>query len=220
MNFKELDSLDTFRISSIVALIFVSLLVLLSLTGLEMSSRLQVTPQFFIDPRILGESSQRTTLYSLKDSSGRSESGQKIIDEMLVRYYLMMRYEQIPDLPEMAFRWGKDGVIYLLSTVDVYSDFARQIQSTVASLPDMVQTVEIKHLERIKTDSGKDARRFSVDIVLHEQYPDGHVVSKAKTVQIAFGYTRRRRLFSKYLTNPYGFTISSFIESDNKSEKI
>ena len=214
------NSFDTFRISLIITLVFVSSLVLLSLTALYTSSKLQVTPQFFFDPKILGDSSQRTMIYSLKDTSGRNESGQKIIDEMLMRYYIQMRYEQFQDLPEMLFRWGRGGVIYVLSSPKVYKDFTRTIEEKVRNLPDMVQTVEIKNLKRDKhPNTGRELNSFSVDIVIYEQYPEGRVVSKEKAIHAEFSYVKGRRLFSPYLINPYGLVFRGFSEADNETQE-
>ena len=213
-------SFDTFRISLIITLVFVSSLVLLSLTALYTSSKLQVTPQFFFDPKILGDSSQRTMIYSLKDTSGRNESGQKIIDEMLMRYYIQMRYEQFQDLPEMLFRWGRGGVIYMLSSPKVYKDFTRTIEDRIRNLPDMVQTVEIKKITRnIHPTTGKELNGFSMDVVIYEQYPDGRIVSKEKEITAQFTYIKGRRLFSPYLINPYGLVFRGFSEADNETQE-
>ena len=157
-----------------------------------MSKELQVTPQFFVDPKYSGESSQRTMIYSLKDASGRQEEGQKILDEMLMRHYIQMRYEQIPDRPEMLFRWGRGGVIHVLSAPKIYDAFVQSVRTTVASLPDLVQTVEIENLNRDKNDGGKYINSFSIDIILTKYYPDGRKNEEKKHIGAAFGYIKQR----------------------------
>ena len=220
MTFKKPDSLMTLKISSILAILFCGVLLMLCLTALNMSRELQVTPQFFVDPKYSGESSQKMMIYSLKDASGRQEEGQKILDEMLMRYYIQMRYEQIPDMQEMLFRWGRGGVINVLSTSAIYNSFIQNVKNTMATLPDIIQTVEIESLNRDKNDRGQFINSFTIDIVLRKYYPDGRKSEEEKkNIGAAFGYVKQRRLFTPYLTNPYGWTIHTFNEKQKSDKK-
>lgn len=219
MNFRFSDSQMVLKITSVIAIVFCAVSLVLAWTAVNMAEKLQVTPQFFVDPKYLGDSSQRMMIYSLKDASGRKEEGQKILDEMLSRYYIQMRYEQIPDQPEMLFRWGRGGIVFMLSTGDVYKKFASSIKTTILSLPDLVQTVEINRLER-NTKDGKGLNSFTIYITLRRHYPDGRKVEEEKRkVTLAFGYAKPRRIFSPHLTNPYGWTVREFGESKVIEEK-
>ncbi len=209
MALKKLRLLIFFRVSLFCAFLSLSVLVLLSLTALQTEKELQVNAQIFSatkDSATLHEFSQLNTVVPMEVVDREK------IDEMLVRYYLSIRYEQYPDPDEMVYRWGRGGPLYLLSLPSVYSDFAQELEKKIEGLPNSVSSIEIKRLERTNN-------RFDVTFHVYEVLADNQVRFKEKNAILEFGYFSARRRFSPFFTNPYGLVFTRFEEADVKSAK-
>ena len=206
-----------FRISLVAALSLLSVLVLLCLAALHMSGNLQVVAQFFPVFSQGGTLSEKS--FTMREFSqlavfspiGIGPKDKQEIDEMLVRYYLEMRYTQMPDNNEMLTRWGEGGAVYYLSQPSVYAEFSSGLQKRLDSLPDVVKTIEIKNVTRYE-----NRNQFNIDFVIYEAYPDGQVQAKGKNAVLTFVYRPYRRIFSPFFTNPYGLMFTQFEETEKK----
>ena len=200
-----------FRITLGISVFLSLLLVMLSLTALQVGGKLTVVPQFFSATKetaaILGKFTQLNSISPI--SSGNEGKG--LIDEMLVRYYLEMRYSQIPDAAEMQVRWGTGGPVDLLSLPSIYSKFAAKASPKIDKLPRNVITIDIKRLWRDRNNT------FNIDFLIYERFPNGMHNVIAKNVILRFRYYRYRifRNSTKF-NNPYGFTVIHFEETEKK----
>jgi len=133
------------------------------------------------------------------------------VDDMLVRYYLEMRYSLIPDLEEMKRRWGEGGIVSYLSSPAAYNAFMpkpAEIAQIVATKPPRV--VDVRRVER-------QAKRYSVDFDLYEFDRISKWRKISKTAFLEFAYTRSRVLMVQEMGNPNGFVITRVSESEEKS---
>ena len=202
---KKGNSLLLFRISLWCSVVLLGCLFLLCLTAIQMGGNLKVVAQFFsVAPK---------TFTQLKSISP-FESGTKdksMIDEMLMRYYLEMRYSQIPDSAEMRYRWGVGGPLYYLSLPSLYNDFSKGIAKKIDDLPDVVKTIEVKRVIR-------QENVFMVDFVVYENLPGGQVRVQQKNAILEFIYIPARRILGwPHFNNPYGLTFVRFEETERKN---
>lgn len=203
---KKISSVLFFRVSLVCAVFSLMLLLLLSLTAWQMSKKLHVVAQFFPTTKnsaTLGEFSQLNTLSPL-DISGEKDREQ--IEEMLARYYLEMRYTQIPDGYEMAHRWGIGGPVFLLSTPSLYNKFAKNLESRLDSLPEIVRTIDI---EDVKHKGGL----FEIRFYVYENLSTGQVRGQYKMALLKYDYVPVRRIRSPYFSNPYGLVFTNIEEN-------
>lgn len=210
-----------FRISLVAAIFLLVCLLVLVLTALYMGDKLKVRAQFF--PIAVSRSNEfsRPTLHEFSQLNTFSpmyfdtkingiEAGVRdkgMIDEMLVRYYLEMRYTQIPDLSEMAYRWGIGGPVYFLSTSKLYNSFIGKWDKKIASLGNNVITIDIKKVK-------KEGNSFKVDFDLYENLPDGQPRFKSKHADLKFRYANFH-MYTPFFSNPYGLIFTSLDETDD-----
>ena len=137
-------------------------------------------------------------------------SGWEKIDEMLVRYYLEMRYSIVPDRAEMERRWTENGIVSYLSTPSVYKDF--KPKNVVFEKMDNTQprVIDILHLDRKGT-------YYSVDFDLYTFDGSTAWVKAPKRVVVQFSYAPARAGLRRSLSNPHGFIVTRVDESDRKT---
>lgn len=123
------------------------------------------------------------------------------IDEMMLRYYLEMRYSIIPDMWEMGRRWGERGVVAYLSTPAAYKDFREPslYLDKIEKLPPRV--VDITHVER-------KASHYQVDIDLYEYDGSKKWVKQSRSLSVGFAYMPSRAHLGASFSNPNGFVVT------------
>ncbi|MBQ3695694.1 MAG: hypothetical protein II938_01825 [Alphaproteobacteria bacterium] len=132
------------------------------------------------------------------------------LDEMLVRYYLDMRYSVIPDRDEMERRWASGGIISYLSSSSVYDDF-KPSEGTYEKMENaMPKVVDILNVERRGV-------YYSVDFDIYTFDGFANWIKNPKRVVVQFAHMPSRAGLGRNLSNPYGFTVTRIDESDRKS---
>ena len=215
MALKKLNGRFLFHITLFFSFLMLSSLVFLGLVALQAEDGLNVVAQIFTATKdsgaMLHEFSQLHTLSVIPtDATPLRRDDTEKIDEMFARYYLSMRYEQIPDEAEMTYRWGIGGPLYLLSLPSVYNDFAGKLEKKISSLPNSVSSVEVQ-------DVNLNGNVFTIIFLIHENLPGNQVRTKRKNAMIEFAYIKSRRRFNPNFTNPFGFTVVRFEETEVKS---
>ena len=209
MALRKLSSLVFFRVSLCLTFVALSILVLLGLVALQSEGSLNVVAQVFSatkDSATLHEFSQLNSVVPMEEGDVDK------IDEMLARYYLTLRYEQVPDTHEMVYRWGRGGPLYLLSTPSVYNGFAGNLEKKIGALPNIVSSIEIKQIKR-------QDNIFRINFRIYENLPDNQIRLKEKNVVLEFRYLPQRRRFSPIFTNPFGLVFTRVEETDVKSSQ-
>ena len=203
MVLKKIDSVLLLRISLVSAIFFLSVLVLLCLTAQQIGKKLEVVAQFFPTTRnapILYEFSQLNRVVPFKAIDDK-----KRIDEMLVRYYLEMRYTQMQDTNEMKYRWGFGGPVYRLSSPLVYVNFSKNLEKKLDTLPDVVKIIDIENID-------VRGNVYEVDFTIYTNFPEGHFQTERKRAVLEYVYVPFRRSLSSVYGNPYGMMFVRFEE--------
>lgn len=207
MTLKKLAPRVFFRVSLCLAVLMVSILILLCLSAVQSSGNLHVIAQIFSstkDSATLHEFSQLNTLAPIE------EGDREKMDEMLARYYLSLRYEQVPDVKEMIYRWGRGGPLYLLSLPSVYNAFAGNLEKKLESLPNVVSSIEIRQMRR-------QDNVFIINFRIYEIQSDNQMRTKEKNAILEFRYVPQRARYTPIFTNPFGLIFVRFEETDVKS---
>ena len=132
----------------------------------------------------------------------------KKIDEMLLRYYLEMRYSVIPDLEEMTRRWEVGGVVDYLSAPSAYEAFHATVKNLAEIKNARPRVVDVLNVQR-----NKGERQYAVDFDLYTFDGSTNWVKTPKHVVVDFSYVRSRAMLGSELSNPRGFVVTRVDES-------
>ena len=138
------------------------------------------------------------------------ENWHDLLEQMIVRYYVEMRYTIIPDPVEMLRRWGAGGTIRLLSSSQLYSAFVAK-EANLERLKEnkITQTVDIKEVRKMR----HGVYRVSFD--LYTRGADGMRRRGPIIVSLVYRYSNRYRFFSSGFSNPLGMYFVSLDRSMN-----
>lgn len=135
-------------------------------------------------------------------------------DEMLVRYYLEMRYSIVPDSEEMKRRWGPKSDLAYLSAPKVYKEFSpdeNTYEKMDRAFPKVVDILNLElHLER-------RGHYYSVDFDTYTYDGLSGWVKESKSAVVHFAHVRSRSALGSPISNPYGFVVTNVSESDRKA---
>ena len=133
------------------------------------------------------------------------------IEEMLIRYYIDMRYSVLPDVDEMRRRWGERGVVAYLSSPRVYREFLpdKNVLNTIEK-GGKLSVVDILEVKR-------HPDYYEVDFDIHDF--DGVSQWKKTSKRVIAGFTHQpdRALLGAGIGNPRGFVVTRVDEREKKS---
>lgn len=182
-------------------------LVLLVITISNTASRVAVLPQLFSPDIMKFNHFIETTNMQVPVKE------KKLIDEMLIRFYVENRNNYIPNLYELTYRYGENGPIARLSEPTVFNDFRAQIGNFTENLQNktLVETKTIDITRLIRQDN---VFTVDFDIYYFDGYKPSYGGTRRATAQIAYAPQYRR--FSTDFVNPYGFVVISYKETPLK----
>ncbi len=136
----------------------------------------------------------------------------EVIDEMLVRYYVEMRYAFVPDAAEMKRRWGKGGLLEFLSVPSVYQAFSDKqgLSDDFYEKAETMQPIGVQ-ITGIVRNKQRNYYQVYVDVYKHLNFSNWQ--KESKSLIMRFSYAPSRKIMGKTLSNPNGFYITSFDES-------
>ena len=195
------------RAFSLVALLalIANFLMLIALSGLMPLMRVQ---PFYLQ----SQAKDRQVISIVRPNPEELDSD--ILQEALVREYLLARFGIGADVAEVERRWGIDGMIFTMSKDSVYKDFHEK------------ESMEM--LKQARSDGlTRDVKILSVNRA--EQFPDGGVwvaeielidmsqkISDRYTsrwtvkMEVVFQTSGRQMDWSQRLKNPLGFMVTKF----------
>lgn len=186
--------------------VLMAVMVWVVLTLSHMAPQVAVLPQLF-SPDIM-RFEQRLEATNL--NAGKQLTDRKLIDEMLVRFFVENYHFYIPDKWELDYRYGPLGPIARLSTPAVYRKFMadKKDYRTDVENKTNTQTADITHVSR------RD-NVFTVDFDLYEteDLKVRKVGSRRATLRVGF-YTGRQLYLTDFV-NPFGLTVEVYDESQN-----
>ena len=193
-----------FSVISLLALI-ANILMLFALSGL--------TPLVRIQPFYLQTQSKERQVVSVIRPS-LQEFDEKLIQESLVREYLLARYGIGSDLAELEKRWGPDGIIRSMSSASVYQEFYANESSKLldlARIEGLTRDVKILRVNILEDNpSGRSAWRAEIEVTdMSQKVSDSS--SNKYDINMEVMYTPTRKMsWAQRLINPLGFTVTQF----------
>ena len=205
MFFKKIFSKLPLNLWMGLSIVLMAVCVLLVMTLSDMAPKVQVMPQLFRQDALSGNQFVEATAISpwvrVKES--------RLIDEMLVRFYVENRYFYVPDRAELAYRYGRTGPVARLSTPRIYNTFLKGKGNYLEDAQTNPETISV--------DIWRVARRdnvFYVDFDVY-RFMDGRAGlrnTRRATIKIGHNWARRDIRRSDF-ANPYGFYVMSYEES-------
>ena len=202
--FRPSISLLPIKIWMIFVILSLMLLTLLVITIFNTAPRVNVIPQLFSpDVMHFNHFVEATNMQApIKE--------RKLIEEMLVRFYVENRNNYIPNLYEMSYRYGENGPIARLSSPAVFRQFQGEIGNFAEKMQEKTdittKTVDIIRLTR-------QDNTFTVDFDVYQF--DGNKVSfgGSRRAVVKISYAPEYRHFSADFVNPYGIIVNFYKES-------
>ena len=129
-----------------------------------------------------------------------NDMDRKLIEEMLARYYLEMKYTFFPDEQEMMRRWGNMSPLVRISTRQLHNQLSGgNLENRIREKHD-VDTVEIIKIEKTEGRTNQ----YIAEIRVTTTSEMGRIDSKMYRVTMDFSYSRSYRSFFREPVNPYG----------------
>ena len=189
-----------------LAIILMILMVWQVLTLSRMASEIKVLPQLFSpDVMRFNQYLEATNL-----DAGRQLTDRKLIEEMLVRFFVENYHFYIPDKWELQYRYGPLGPVARLSTPAVYARFMDGKEDLANQTQDVTRTA-MANITRVT----RQGDVFTVDFDTYEM--DDLQVRKtgSRRATLRVGYYSGRVYYLNDFVNPFGLTVESYDETDN-----
>ncbi len=195
--------------SLIAVLAFIAnILILVALSGL--------TPLLRVQPFYMQAQNKDYQVISIvrPDFSSMSDEDLKVLQESLVREYLLARFGISSDVAEMEKRWGIDGPIFAMSESSVYDTFFKteSIKGLEQAQRDGL-TRDVRILRVNRQEKYPDSSRWVAEVELvnmsqriSEQYTSKWLI----TMEVMFQPTHRKMSWAQRLRNPLGFMVTRF----------
>ena len=187
-------------------IVLLSVLILLVITVSNTVSRVHVVPQLFSPDIMHFNHFVETTNMQVPVKEKR------LIEEMLIRFYVENRNNYIPNLRELIYRYGPTGPIARLSSPDVFNAFTEQVGNFTENLQEKGFTTKGVDIVRLT----RQDKVFTVDFDIYQF--DGARASfqgsMRATIQISESPAYRQ--FLGDFSNPYGLVVTSYRETPLK----
>ena len=178
----------------------------------------RLAPEIIVEPLMLvGSQSDSNNLVRYEPITEKMPS-LKQMTEMFIKQYIIIRNTVIIDEQEMTTRWGVGGIIQCLSSESVYEDFVGRNFGDVNRMYNHEYSSEV-YIDRIGKE-GKNSPSWTVDFTIHHlsQGRNNMGSMKLKTERFRASITPRyhpeRRLVTRRLVNPLGFTVDKYNQSE------
>ena len=207
MFFKKIFSRIPLQFWMGLSVVLMAICIFFVMTLANMAPQIKVMPQLFREDAMTANQFVEATAINSKVPLKEK----KLIDEMLIRFYVENRHFYVPDRGELAYRYGPRGPIARLSTPRIYHAFVKgkgNYLENVQNNPDTV-TVDIVAVKR------RD-NVFYVDFDIY-RFTDGRqAFSGTRRATIKIDHNQRfgdRSFIFRDFVNPYGFYVKSYDET-------
>lgn len=139
------------------------------------------------------------------------DAGSDMLMQSLAKEYVIMRHSIVSSPKEMERRWGKpDGMMYLMSTPDVYLEFQREVikvvQAIQSSQTGATVSVDVKSVSTIKS-----GQTYQVEFTLESRDRNGRLLlSKNFVSTLDVELEAVPTALKNKLLNPTGFTVVGY----------
>jgi len=188
-----------------LSIVLMTICLILVMTLSNMAPRIVVLPQLFSPDTMRFDQFVEATNINAKIKE------QKLIEEMLIRFYVENRYFYVPDGWELAYRYGGFGPIARLSAPEIYIDFIRGKGNYLENLQEAAETTTVDIIDLRRRDN-----TFTVDFDVYRFNGGQRLFGGTKRATIRIGYHPRYRGFRKDFVNPYGLFVTYYKETGLK----
>lgn len=173
-------------------------------------SILQIVPQIEVDPLFLLNFTASEDLARIEHANPNISS-KEIVRETFIRLFVSSLNTVVSDVGEMARLLSTGGIIYFLTEPQLYSKFHKDLKEIETFLQqNKNREVKITNVQRI----GKSAV-WRVDFRTYEmQDRSDQPKIRYWTASISCVLRKDRRLFSRVLINPLGFTVVRYSQAE------
>ena len=193
----------------VAVLAFVAnLLMLIALSGLSPLMRVQ---PFYLQT----QAKDRQVISIVRPNFSAMESKDvDILQEALVREYLLARFGIGADVNELERRWGIDGIIFSMSEASVYKDFHEKESITMleqARSDGLTRDVRINWVNRKEHRQDSDVWWAEIELTdMSQKVGDRRTSKWTVTMEVAFQPSGRKMEWAQRLKNPLGFVVKKF----------
>ena len=135
-----------------------------------------------------------------------------VLQESLVREYLLARFGIGADVSEVERRWGIDGVVFAMSASSVYETFFKTESSYLLKLArdeGLTRDVRIGWVNRKRRNPDVwEAEIETIDMGPRKE--DKETKKWNVKLEVAFQTSRRKMEWAQRLRNPLGFVVTNF----------
>lgn len=186
-----------------IAAVLIALNLFFILTLVQMAPQLKIVAQILTSPMNSNQFIQTEPFES-------EISDKNLIEQMLVRNYLIHRYAIFADEEEMNFQWGPFGNVAQLSTPAVYGAFYNGLGELREKIKQLgfTQNIDITKIER-----HDDIWTVEFDIY---KMAGGVTQKRTKVAVLETAENPARRSYRTDFSNPYGFFILNYTDAEKK----
>lgn len=188
----------------VVASVFIGFNMFFALTLMQMAPRLKVVPQ------VLSKEPMHSLELIQAESFDTNIADKRLIDEMMIRYYLTERYTIFADEREMKNKWSPGGSIAMLSTPQVYREFYQSL----GELPENIQVLTYSQSIDIRMVK-RTGKIWTVEFDVYK-LTQGVLSKETRIAVLESSEVASRRGFRLRNTNPYGFIIINYTDAVKK----
>lgn len=195
------------RAFSLVALLalIANFLMLIALSGLMPLMRVQ---PFYLQ----SQSKERQVISIVRPNPEELDSD--LLQESLVREYLLARFGIGADIAELNRRWGSDGIIYSMSETSVYKDFTDKEYLEMLKMAEndgLTRDVKILSANRLRHLTDSDVWVAEIELIdMSQKVSDRYVSRWTVKMEVTFQASGRQMDWSQRLKNPLGFMVINF----------
>ncbi len=195
------------RAFSLVALLalIANFLMLIALSGLMPLMRVQ---PFYLQ----SQSKDRQVISIVRPNPEELDSD--LLQESLVREYLLARFGIGADIAELNRRWGSDGIIYSMSETSVYKDFTDKEYLEMLKMAEndgLTRDVKILSANRLRHLADSDVWVAEIELIdMSQKVSDRYVSRWTVKMEVTFQASGRQMDWSQRLKNPLGFMVINF----------
>ena len=187
-----------------LSIILMAICIVLVLTLYNMAPHIQVVPQLFRKDTM--NANQFVEATAINPYVSNKES--KLIDEMLIRFYVENRYFYVPDIAEVRYRYGRRGPVARLSAPGVYATFSKSKGNYLENIQNNLYTESVDIWRINRRDNV-----FYVDFDVYRFLDGRESLRGTKRATVKIDHNWGRRSFGKDFANPYGFYVVSYDET-------
>ncbi|MBO7244411.1 MAG: type IV secretion system protein [Alphaproteobacteria bacterium] len=200
-----------------IASISIAINLFIVLTLVQMAPKLKMIAQILPSPMHTLDHIQIDTLPVkglLNSTANSNRINRELLDEMLIRYYIDKRISHFPDKIEMNSRWGAAGDIRKLSSPSVYSKFAKNMKEKIEQI---TSTRETRSVDITRISKLGNIYTVEFDVFLFNPYdPVVKPKIQKRIATITINHHPNRHVYSRILSNPFGFYVEKYDEDIKK----